>query len=462
MCIPVYMCADGTAPHLCIPLVGVEVRLGTTADEQYISHMASSKTQKRTLEDYLSDDDNTSTKNFWPHFLVIQPASPEKLLTSLSPFAIAKSIQGLAGTPKQVKHLRSGDILIEVEKESHYKNLMKTSMLVNVPVKISPHRTLNTIKGVIRCSELKFTPVEDIVDNLKEQGVSEAQKIIITKDGNKITTATIILTFHGSTVPSQINVGFLKVNVSPFIPNPLRCFGCQQFGHHKNTCKNPSKCPKCSMDDHGDTPCDHPIKCVNCSGDHPAYSRTCSKWILEKEVQSVKCKQQVPFPEARKIVQNKSSTEKKSYARAATVDKPQFTSIQTQTDITWPINATDFTLLPTPEKHITPTPSHATMSTQTVNEPSQQPSNIIEPTTAKAKIPPKPSQNNKSYTRKPITAPQGGSQEPRRNSLGSRPSKGSSDPLSQIRRERSFETMDCEDVPKPHQPKARVHLIPSK
>ena len=64
----------------------------------------------------------------------------------------------------------------------------------------------------------------------------------------------------------------------------------------------------------------------------------------------MKCKRQVPFPEARKIVQDKSSTEKKSYARAATVDKPQFSSIQTQTDITWPINETDFSLLPSPEK----------------------------------------------------------------------------------------------------------------
>ena len=40
--------------------------------------------------------------------------------------------------------------------------------------------------------------------------------------------------------------------------------------------------------------------------------------------------------------------------------------------------------------------------------------------------------------------------------------KGSSDPLSQIRRERSCDTMEYEDVPKSHQPKARVHLIPSK
>ena len=162
------------------------------------------------------------------------------------------------------------------------------------------------------------------------------------------------------------------------------------------------------------------------------------------------------------MVQDQSSTGRKSCAQASTVNKPKYSSIQTQTDITWLINATDFTLLTTPEKHITPTLSHATMSIQTVNEPSQQPINIIEPTTAKAKIPPKPSQNTKSHTRKPITAPQGGSQEPRRNSLGSRPSKGLSDPLSQIRRERSFQTMDCEDVPKPHQPKARVHLIPSK
>ena len=122
----------------------------------------------------------------------------------------------------------------------------------------------------------------------------------------------------------------------------------------------------------------------------------------------------------------------KSYAQAAIVNKPKYSSIQTQTDITWLINATDLTLLPTPEKNITPTTSHATMSTQTVNEPSQQPTNIIEPTTAKAKIPPNPSQNTKSYTRKPITAPQGGSQEPRRNSLGSRPSKGSSDPQREI------------------------------
>ena len=143
MCIPVFVCNDSTAPHLCIPLVGVEVRLGSTVDEHsgkhYISHMASTKTHKRPLEGDSSDDPRYPTNTFRPHLLLIQSTSEDKPLSSLSPFAIAKSIKGLAGTPKQVKHLRSGDILVELEKEHRYRNLMKTSMFVDIPVKVSPH-----------------------------------------------------------------------------------------------------------------------------------------------------------------------------------------------------------------------------------------------------------------------------------------------------------------------------------
>ena len=64
---------------------------------------------------------------------------------------------------------------MKVEKESHYKNLIKTSKLVNVPVKISPHRTQNTIKGHIQCRELKFTPVEDIIQ--KSKGLVRHRKL---------------------------------------------------------------------------------------------------------------------------------------------------------------------------------------------------------------------------------------------------------------------------------------------
>ena len=78
MCIPVSMCADGTAPHFCIPLVGVEVRLGTTVEEHNNSHMASSKPQKGPFEDNLSDEEIAPPMNLWPHFSLIQLTDQEK------------------------------------------------------------------------------------------------------------------------------------------------------------------------------------------------------------------------------------------------------------------------------------------------------------------------------------------------------------------------------------------------
>ena len=64
MCISVYMCADGTAPNLRLPLVGVEVRLWSKVDKHYISHMASSKNPKRPFEEDSSDDERTPSEHF--------------------------------------------------------------------------------------------------------------------------------------------------------------------------------------------------------------------------------------------------------------------------------------------------------------------------------------------------------------------------------------------------------------
>lgn len=42
---------------------------------------------------------------------------------------------------------------------------------------------------------------------------------------------------------------------------------------------------------------------MNCQGDHPAYSRSCPKWATEKEIQEVKVKQGVSYPDASKLVE---------------------------------------------------------------------------------------------------------------------------------------------------------------
>ena len=42
----------------------------------------------------------------------------------MSPFLIQKSIQGIVGTPKSVKKLKSGALLIEVMKKQHSTSLL--------------------------------------------------------------------------------------------------------------------------------------------------------------------------------------------------------------------------------------------------------------------------------------------------------------------------------------------------
>ena len=251
----------------------------------------------------------------------------EKSLSRLSTFAIQKGIQGLVGEPKTIKRLRSGDLLIEVDRETHSTKLLAVTELAQVPVKVSPHRTLNTSKGVLRTPELKNTTREELLTQLKKQGVTDARMVTIKKNGEMIRVNTAILTFNRPTPPATLKVGFERCTVQPYVPSPLRCFKCQQFGHHQDNCSKAKVCAKCAQPDHQDTACTSAMKCVNCNGEHTAYSKNCPRWITEKEIQRVRTERKISFPEARKIVEGVSKQ-----PSFASVVARQVVSVGCQTD----------------------------------------------------------------------------------------------------------------------------------
>ena len=59
-----------------------------------------------TTTDSDSDNENTQQIHNWPRFLLIQSADSEIPLSKLSPFAVQKGIEGIAGIPKEIKRLR--------------------------------------------------------------------------------------------------------------------------------------------------------------------------------------------------------------------------------------------------------------------------------------------------------------------------------------------------------------------
>ena len=188
----------------------------------------------------------------------------------------------------------------------------------NIKIKSYAHTSLNSSKGVVRSSELSLCTLDEIKSHLKTQAVTDVKRITFRRNDETISTDTYILTFGKPHIPKELKVGYSIIKVNPYIPNPLRCYNCQKFGHHEQKCLKSAVCKKCgeSGSDHIELSCKNPPKCANCNGAHSADSRECMAWKREKEINTIKYTQNISFPEARKIVQNSNKFPTKSYSEA--------------------------------------------------------------------------------------------------------------------------------------------------
>ncbi|GFS55689.1 putative RNA-directed DNA polymerase from transposon BS [Trichonephila clavipes] len=92
-------------------------------------------------------------------------------MSSKSPFAIQKTLIGIGGEPKSVKRLRSGDLLIETLSALQTKSFLLAKTFLNSSVTISPHKTLNSCRGVISEPDLLTTPEAEMLEGFSNQGV---------------------------------------------------------------------------------------------------------------------------------------------------------------------------------------------------------------------------------------------------------------------------------------------------
>ena len=74
-----------------------------------MASLAFPKSKKRTRTDDDSDSDTDNelflTKDNWPGFFVVKSANEARPLSKLSPFAVQKSFQAIAGNLKNTKRL---------------------------------------------------------------------------------------------------------------------------------------------------------------------------------------------------------------------------------------------------------------------------------------------------------------------------------------------------------------------
>ena len=280
----------------------------------------------------------------WTRFWIVTSASGKLQASS---FDIRRDLQLVCGPPKHVKRLRSGDLLIEVSSKEQSEKLSRLYNIGSNAVKAEPHRSLNSSKCVITNREFAYCSTEDLVEEFRSIGVISARKLG--------TRGTVLLTFGKPSYPPEIKFFYQRIRTREYLPNPLRCYKCNRFGHTSKACRSEETCQLCSRLGHPRDQCKNEKLCINCNGAHDAGSRECPKFILEKRVIELKFREKIPFAEARKRASKPLYSEAvktpKKFADAATQTLPEVIEIADASETDQPFPRQSSKPVPIPQTH---------------------------------------------------------------------------------------------------------------
>ena len=374
----------------------------------------------------------------------INKEAPCSSLGGLSLFKIANELKKLKICNIVDAQKHGNTLLIKVGTASDSDRLLQCVEFCGLPVKVKPHSTLNSSKGVVQHGWFR-----DATPGEMEQisGVTEADEIVIKKDGKPCRTGLWVLTFDTPVCPQHIDVHWIKrIPVRPYIPKPMRCFKCQKFGHKGQKCRSRTEiCVRCGAKEKH-TNCDKQPKCSNCKGNHEASDRSCTEYEKNQNILKHRANYGGTFAQARETLypkgqsysgavkgalsdakqqSNTSLSQNKQKTPSASIkssheNKKQNKFVPPQNTFSFPNGTSPSSFSPTPapqkpemESETAPSiPKGSTLtSTSSPNAPVPDP-----PPTPKTKPipPPKPSnpapkptskpQNPQSSVKKPITS----------------------------------------------------------
>ena len=266
-------------------------------------------------------------------YLVVKPCDDGVSFRKINVFWPQKQISAICGTADvEIEAPANGTLVLKTHSRVHTKALLKATTFCGKEVTVSLHQGRNSCKGTIYAPELRHMTEEEILSDLRGDGVIHIRRLTSFKDGQRKDTNLLVLTFNSTSLPDTLVIGWLRKDVRVFVPNPLRCYKCQRFGHGSSTCRQTARCQKCGEAPHEGSECTAPQLCLSCgSSDHLVSSSQCPVWKEEKGICELKAKSGISYPEARRQVQASkvTPTPGKSYAQAARL---QTISHSTQTD----------------------------------------------------------------------------------------------------------------------------------
>lgn len=163
-----------------------------------------------------------------PKYVTIKSKIQDRPINSFNIFLVSKALENIcAEPPQQISFTRDGNLLVLTKNDMQTNKFLKAKNLVSVcPILSELHPTLNTVKGVIFAPSLRQLSDTDIVEGLRDQGVTGCQKIKKFVSGELVNTSLHIISFNKYEIPKEIKIGFLVCKVEPYIQAPIQCKNC--------------------------------------------------------------------------------------------------------------------------------------------------------------------------------------------------------------------------------------------
>lgn len=233
-------------------------------------------------------------------YYIVEPEDKKPI----SPFLFEKWVKGAVGSIHSCKSIRDGfAIITSPAKATNLQEIMcgERKMLVK------EHPFLNSKQGLVKVDNFKAASDNEILEELKSQAVIGIRRITVpvpVKVGEKPEyreNGLYILTFKKPTLPKRILVGLESIPVENYYPAPMRCVGCQRYGHKIKMCRNPPACGRCA-EGHQTRDCKNTIvNCIHCEKPHSTTDRNCAKYSAEKAIIKYAVDNNLSFVEARRI-----------------------------------------------------------------------------------------------------------------------------------------------------------------
>ncbi|XP_055604230.1 uncharacterized protein LOC129752482 [Uranotaenia lowii] len=219
-------------------------------------------------------------------FILLKPKTETSKLPS-NPFVISKSVDQLVGKIHGAHPIDDGkNYLLKVRNPNQVGKLLQLSKLIDgTPVATEMHQTLNYTKCVVTCSDVAGISDKDLAEELADQNVTCVYRFVRKVEGKEVPTNSFLLTIKGTTRPTHIMFGYIRVATRAYYPRPLMCLCCGKYGHTKLRCKQGKEptCLSCGEKPYHEK-CNNPLHCINCDGSHHASNRNCPKFQEEQEI----------------------------------------------------------------------------------------------------------------------------------------------------------------------------------